>query len=281
VPGEAQEGVDEPALSDDQFAARVLVVDDVALNREIARLMLQAAGCSVAECACGAEAVEAVQAEDFDLVLMDLQMPGIDGMEATRLIRGLDHRAASAPIVAMTANVLSEQVQACLDAGMNGHVGKPFRRDELLAEVRKYAKVSPTTAPAQPAPAPEEALLDPEIFGPLQSAAGTTGMRAILASLAASLEAAEVNGAPDPVRRDEIAKECHALVSASGSIGFSRLSRAFRRLERACQEADADVVEPWVALQAEVAAASAYLQSALASAPDAMAPVSAHRVGAA
>jgi signal transduction histidine kinase/DNA-binding NarL/FixJ family response regulator len=281
VPGEAQEGVDEPALSDDQFAARVLVVDDVALNREIARSMLQAAGCSVAECACGAEAVEAVQAEDFDLVLMDLQMPGIDGMEATRLIRGLDHRAASAPIVAMTANVLSEQVQACLDAGMNGHVGKPFRRDELLAEVRKYAKVSPTTAPAQPAPAPEEALLDPEIFGPLQSAAGTTGMRAILASLAASLEAAEVNGAPDPVRRDEIAKECHALVSASGSIGFSRLSRAFRRLERACQEADADVVEPWVALQAEVAAASAYLQSALASAPDAMAPVSAHRVGAA
>ena len=102
--------------------------------------MLRRAGFTVAVASGGQEALDALAAapEGFDVVLMDMQMPGMDGLTATRRIRELPGRAGRLPIIAMTANVLPAQVLACREAGMNDHIGKPFRRAELLATIGRW-----------------------------------------------------------------------------------------------------------------------------------------------
>ncbi len=80
----------------------------------------------------GRIAVEMVQANDYDLVLMDVQMPEMNGHEATRAIRALDGAKSRIPIIAITANVLKEEVERCKESGMDGYVPKPFRREELV-----------------------------------------------------------------------------------------------------------------------------------------------------
>jgi CheY-like chemotaxis protein len=79
-----------------------------------------------------------------DMIFMDIHMPGMDGYEATRRIRALDApEAASIPIIAMTANVFREDIERCLDAGMNSHVGKPINIAEVLENMRRYMRVVP------------------------------------------------------------------------------------------------------------------------------------------
>jgi signal transduction histidine kinase/DNA-binding NarL/FixJ family response regulator len=111
---------------------RVLVVDDVAANRALAQTLLRAAGHHVELARDGEEAVAAVEGGEFDLVLMDVQMPGVDGLEATRRIRALPPPRGRVPIIALTAAPLPEHIEQCLRVGMDGHIAKPIRRDELL-----------------------------------------------------------------------------------------------------------------------------------------------------
>ena len=85
----------------------------------------------------GKLALELLQANHYDLVLMDVQMPVMDGYEATRLIRALPGMKSRIPILAMTANVMKTEVQQCFDAGMNGFVPKPFKQEELVEAIRK------------------------------------------------------------------------------------------------------------------------------------------------
>jgi len=110
---------------------RVLVVDDVTMNLEIAGGFLRAAGHQVAYAEGGLEAVAAVATTDFDLVLMDVRMPGVDGLEATRRIRALPGVRGRVPIVALTAWAFADQVQECFKAGMDGHLAKPFTPEVL------------------------------------------------------------------------------------------------------------------------------------------------------
>ncbi len=128
---------DSVADGDDFLAAaaapHVLVVDDHPVNREVAALMLTASGCEVTTAADGAEAVDAVRAGRFDLVLMDVRMPRMDGLEATRAIRALAGPAADTPVVAMTADAMPEDVARCRAAGMGGHLAKPVSRAALGA----------------------------------------------------------------------------------------------------------------------------------------------------
>ena len=119
--------------------ASILVVEDVEVNQDIARAVLTAAGHRVHIVGDGADAVAAVQHAPFDLVLMDIQMPGMDGLTATRLIRELAAPVRDIPIVAMTANVLPAQIVELRAAGMDDHVGKPFKRQELYATVDRWA----------------------------------------------------------------------------------------------------------------------------------------------
>jgi CheY-like chemotaxis protein len=121
-----------------QSRGRILLVEDNEINQEIARGVLQAAGHEVDVASDGIEAIAAVQAKTYDLVLMDVQMPGMDGITATKTIRVLPHAARDLPILAMTANVLPQQVEEFRAAGMDDHVGKPFRRDELHLAIDRW-----------------------------------------------------------------------------------------------------------------------------------------------
>jgi PAS domain S-box-containing protein len=120
--------------------ARILVVDDLEANRELISIVLAAAGHSVKVAAGGSEAVDAVLQERFDLIFMDLQMPGMDGFAAARAIRSLDSANRLTPIVALSANVLSEHIHASAAAGMNDHIGKPIVAAELLGAVMRWAR---------------------------------------------------------------------------------------------------------------------------------------------
>ncbi len=111
---------------------RVLVVDDVAMNRDIAAAFIHSAGHEVDCAENGMMAVQAVVKNAFDVVTMDLRMPGIDGFEAARRIRALEPAGQRVPIVALTAAVSSEQAEQCRAAGMDGHLAKPFTLESLL-----------------------------------------------------------------------------------------------------------------------------------------------------
>ncbi|HYG27798.1 MAG TPA: response regulator, partial [Caulobacteraceae bacterium] len=114
---------------------RVLVVEDNSANRLIATHMLEHLGASVETAENGMQGVEAVSRSPFDLVFMDIQMPVMDGVEATRMIRGLGGEAARVPIIAMTANALAHQQASYITGGMNGAVSKPLSPAALGAEI--------------------------------------------------------------------------------------------------------------------------------------------------
>ncbi|MFO1394427.1 MAG: response regulator [Steroidobacteraceae bacterium] len=157
-----------PAVS---LGLDVLVADDNEINREVAQAMLERSGCRVALAEDGLAAVEAVRARAYDVVLMDCQMPGMDGYAATGAVRRLEReksRPASA-IVALTANVLARDRTRCLEAGMNGFLPKPFTQEQLVAALKpvaeslgklKFVETRPAPAPA-PSFAPAPALTPP------------------------------------------------------------------------------------------------------------------------
>lgn len=116
---------------------RVLLVEDNELNQLLAGSILEQQGCVVQVAATGADALERLRNELFDCVLMDMQMPGMDGLTATRHARA-EGLQSGIPIIAMTANVMATDQQACLDAGMDDFVGKPFVIDDLLATLKKW-----------------------------------------------------------------------------------------------------------------------------------------------
>jgi CheY-like chemotaxis protein len=115
--------------------ARILVVDDLDLNRELVRTLLEASGYSVEEAPSGAEAVTAAAGRPFDLILMDLQMPVLDGLGAAREIRSLEMARGRprTPIVALSANALPEHVSGARAAGMDDHLAKPISADDVVA----------------------------------------------------------------------------------------------------------------------------------------------------
>jgi signal transduction histidine kinase/CheY-like chemotaxis protein len=116
---------------------RVLLAEDNAINQKVAIRMLEQLGCRVDVAADGREAVEMWSQLPYDAVFMDCQMPEIDGYEATREIRRLEGASQHTPIFAMTANVMAEDRERCLDAGMDDHLGKPIARKALAACVQK------------------------------------------------------------------------------------------------------------------------------------------------
>jgi signal transduction histidine kinase/DNA-binding response OmpR family regulator len=120
---------------------RILLAEDVEINREIVQTLLEPTKLDID---CAENGVEAVRMfteapDKYDMIFMDIQMPEMDGYEATRRIRELNiPEAKTIPIVAMTANVFREDIEKCLDAGMNSHVGKPLDFDEVLSSLRSY-----------------------------------------------------------------------------------------------------------------------------------------------
>ena len=127
---------------DEIFTGRnILLAEDVEINREIVLALLELTQVGIDCAENGREAVEmfAAAPDKYDLIFMDMQMPEVDGLEATQRIRALDApRAKTIPIIAMTANVFREDIERCVEAGMNDHIGKPINFNELLAKLKEY-----------------------------------------------------------------------------------------------------------------------------------------------
>jgi CheY-like chemotaxis protein len=121
----------------------ILLVEDHPVNRKLAVLILERQGHQVTSAENGREALAVLEQRSFDLILMDVQMPEMDGLEATRAIRSSEAASGSrVPIIAMTANAMSGDRQMCIDAGMDGYVAKPVKREVMFAEINRILKES-------------------------------------------------------------------------------------------------------------------------------------------
>ncbi len=218
---------------------RVLLVEDIDINQRLAFALLDARGHSVDIVGDGAEAVAAVAERAYDLVLMDVQMPGMDGMTATRLIRGAGGMSGQVPIIAMTANVFPEQIEAFRLAGMDDHVGKPLNRLQLYATVDRWLA---RDASEIDTPTPESRVaweagtgktFDPEAYDRLLSYIGRAKLDDILSRFEASLpwRFGTGDGGPDALRR--WSADAHVVLSVAGMTGFGELAAACRVLQAA------------------------------------------------
>lgn len=213
----------------------ILVVDDVEMNREFVQIALGREGHAVTALSSGQAAIDALMAgEMFDLILMDVQMPIMDGLTATRAIRALKGAGRVTPIIGLTANVLPEQVAACREAGMDDHISKPVDLDLLVERVAAVA-ARRDTAHVRRDPAkgirPEDALtaLSRRYAGHLKT-------------LPAELD--RLCALPLVERADGLATLAHSVAGTSGSLGFPALSIAAFELEDRARQTISGEVEP-------------------------------------
>jgi signal transduction histidine kinase/DNA-binding response OmpR family regulator len=139
---------------------RVLVVEDNQVNQLLVTTILAKAGMRAEVAANGVEAVQAVHQRNFDVILMDMQMPEMDGLEATRRIRQLGAMGKAVPIIAMTANAMQEDRRRCLEAGMNDFVAKPIDSAELLRKIAAHCRAEIDESALHVAPGAPESLSD-------------------------------------------------------------------------------------------------------------------------
>lgn len=205
---------------------RVLVVEDQALNREVATGMLASLGVAVDTVDNGREALLALAGAPFDLVLMDCEMPVMDGYTATAQWRAREPAGSRLPIIALTADATSDGRAAALAAGMDGHLAKPFSREALEEILRRYLPVQRAAEP----------VLDLKVLNGLR-ALPRRGNRDMLSHIAeryltdsqalvAQIESAARSGAAA-----ELARAAHAWRSYNGNLGAHALARLCRELE--------------------------------------------------
>ena len=212
----------------------VLVAEDNPINQEVARLMLSKRGHLVTVVTDGGLAVDAVRHQAFDLILMDVQMPNVDGIEATKLIR---RDRPTLPIIALTASVSAEEKARCFQAGMTGYLTKPFKPHELFAIIEGIADDAPRASGDAPVnfyglrTMLAEAGIEAAGDGMLRLFAEDSGKR--LAALQVAVRTNDL----DAARRG-----AHAMKSGAGNVRADVLASLLAELEDAAQRRDAAVV---------------------------------------
>ncbi len=229
---------------------RILLAEDNPVNQEVALELLRAVGMHVDVAQDGREALALAQSNAYDLILMDVQMPGMDGLAATAAIRRLPDRQ-TLPILAMTANAFDEDRRRCLAAGMNDHVGKPVDPDVLFATLLKWlpdqatdpgydgSDRAPETAPVVPPVGAATSLddipgLDPSVG--LRSLRGRVGRYGALLKLFAASHADDMDRVQAHLsanENEEAQRLAHALKGAAGTLGVFRIQAQAADLEQA------------------------------------------------
>ena len=239
----------------------VLLVEDNPINQGVAKAMLAKLGLQFQVADDGAQAVDRVKQAHFDLVLMDCQMPVMDGYEATAAIRALPAgRGAALPIVALTANAMQGDEQLCRDAGMNGFLAKPYSLASLQATLAGWLQSAPAPAPALPAasvsatsgaadsPAIKMAAIDAlrELDEPGSTELVTHLVGSFLKSANDNL--ARVAAAATEGNAKTLAQVAHSLKSSAANLGADALAACYRELEKLGREGRIDearaLIEP-------------------------------------
>jgi len=228
------------------IGARILVVEDNRVNQLVADGMLRELGCQVTLATDGRAGVAKATTEDFDVILMDAQMPGMDGFEATRLIRSWEDGKRHVAIIGVTAHASTDGRAACHEAGMDDYLSKPYVLEELGAIIRKWAdKVVRPEAPGKKEFAPESATnvcsLDTAILDGIRSLQSDDRPDLLDRIFAAYLDGSKrlMNELADARQSGSLSKmrsAAHALKSSSGNIGAMEFSRLAEDLERACDQ---------------------------------------------
>jgi signal transduction histidine kinase/CheY-like chemotaxis protein/HPt (histidine-containing phosphotransfer) domain-containing protein len=232
-----------------RFSARVLLAEDNEVNRRLALLMLEDLGCRVELVADGVQAVEAVRRGGVDLVLMDGEMPHLDGIQATRRIRELEQTGGTGrlPVVAVTAHALGPDRQRYLNAGLDDYLSKPFSKRQLAAVLARWLPTQPaaaTGAGAAPGAAAEgleplgdaPPLLERRVLDNIRALSPTQGEEILQQVVGIYLEHAPQ--ILDDLRRGTatgdralVVARAHSLKSSSANLGLLALARGCERLE--------------------------------------------------
>ena len=261
---------------------RILLVEDNELNREVAVELLGAVGVCVDTADNGQMALQRLQEQTYDLVLMDMQMPVMDGLTATRLLRA-QAQFATLPVIAMTANAMESDRQACLQAGMNDHIPKPIEPDQLFAALLQWLRPGTAAVAGAPVSVSEPGDVLPVIAG-LDVHTGlhlVRGKKDFYLSMLHKFAAGQ-QGAVEAIRADlqqglhaQAQRHAHNLKSLSASIAMAPVSRLAADVEAQLRKGmDADALEP--ALQA----LDAVLQPFLLQLAQQLAPLAAPAAGA-
>jgi PAS domain S-box-containing protein len=218
---------------------RILIAEDGEANQLVAAAILRKAGYAVDLARDGEEALGAARTAAYDLVLMDVRMPRMDGLAATVAIRGLEGPAGRVPIIAMTAAVMPNEVARCLEAGMDGHVAKPMDLTALLAAVSDILENRPRRSRAaveEPNPA-GPTLIDHTTLQELRAAVGPGRLPRLIGVFADETRArvARLTSTDDV---SVIEEEAHGLKSAAGTFGAAALRSIASSLEEACVARD-------------------------------------------
>lgn len=219
----------------------VLITDDIVQNLELLQLMLERAGHTVVAVADGEQAVAAVQQQHFDVVLMDIQMPVMDGLEACRLIRQSEQaqQRKPLPVIALTASVLDEDKVAAKEAGMQGFASKPVDFAALTNEIARVLQLNAGTtavvASAEPEPAPLQLL---NMTKALQLWGSVAHYQPQLEQFLQQQQPMLIKAADylQAQRFDELQKVAHAIKGVSGNLALEQLSKLCGELEQAARQ---------------------------------------------
>jgi CheY-like chemotaxis protein/anti-sigma regulatory factor (Ser/Thr protein kinase) len=236
---------------------RILVAEDNEVNRLVALRELENLGYNAEAVVNGYEAVEALKRDSFDLVLMDCQMPDLDGYEATRRIRaGEASDSSRIPVIAVTAFAMSEELGRCLEAGMDDYLSKPFREEDLEEVVDRWLSIGSTQDESDDPKAgalPDSGGIDRSTFSRLQELGRSRGgdatasiVRSFLVNLPRYLERMAQGMLND--ESGSVAAAAHSLVGSSGMIGALRLSSLCRELETLSREGRMDEIKERIRL---------------------------------
>ncbi|MBW2497205.1 MAG: response regulator [Deltaproteobacteria bacterium] len=221
---------------------RILLAEDLEVNQEVATAMLRLLGCDVTVVSDGIAAVERMASGAFDLVLMDCQMPGMDGFEATREIRAGEPADEHVPIVALTAHAMDFDRSMCLDAGMDDYISKPCTKSELRTALMRWTDWS---APLAPVTDRSSQSIDHEVLRDLRKLEAMGEEHLVSTMIDAYLVSSErlERELVDAARAgdaQQVARAAHTLKSGSAQVGAERLAVLCKELESCARADDVD-----------------------------------------